>query len=129
MRIHQCLNTNQSTQGEICIYSVEKTNKDFQLDCSVRGARKDVDLFWELHQFLPVSYVERPDKTFDLTTTIAINTNEVNDTFQLTCIAQGPSVNGTAEQTIYIYLTGKPDHSFCIVCVSGRSFAHFSPVN
>ena len=100
------------TSNNECVYQVPENKTDIHLDCAVLEARGDINLRWigpESHTTdVAVSYKDRGDGIFDTHSTITIIAEELRGNNNFTCVAEGPSVNGTAVHTIQVQgLSGK----------------------
>ena len=115
VQIQQCETKGSSnpTNNNECVYQVPENKTDIHLDCAVLEARGDINLRWIGSEYLTpdvaVSHKDRGDGIFDTQSTITIIAEELRGNNNFTCVAEGPSVNGTAVQTIQVQgLSGKP---------------------
>ena len=92
VRIHHCQtrakSESMSSQDYACNYEVPRHKDEFQLNCTVKGTKRDIDMSWNQPDNESYIYKERSDGTFDETITIVIQTADLADNlsnFTCTC--------------------------------------------
>ena len=98
-------NTTSSNYGCTYHYQHNETDKDIHFDCIVSGVRGNLNLHWTGAESLGTvtfEHMDQEDGTYDVKSTLTVDSELLKGNSNFSCVAQGQSVNGTVEQTIQV---------------------------